>query len=103
MSTQARDATSMDAFVNNLPTLLRAHLHLHPHQISLAHFAHHVSRLLACLPVCFYDSTNVAPYISHVSQQALYPYDYYDDQKIWNMCDEWKAFKRSYGTCLYWV
>lgn len=36
----------------------------------------------ACLPVCLYDSTNLAPHISHVSQQTLYPYDCYDDQKV---------------------
>lgn len=68
-----------------MPSLQSAHsaaralLHLYCHQISLAHSVHHVIRLSACLPVRL---TNLATHISHVSQQTLYPYDCYDDQKV---------------------
>lgn len=83
MITQARDATSMDAFITVCPfccarystcTIIRS--------AWLVLYTASYAYLPVCLPVCLYDSTNLAPHISHVSQQTLYPYDCYDDQKV---------------------
>lgn len=88
MSTQARVATSMDAFITVCPfCCARSSTH------TLIRSAWIILHTTSYVYLSVRPVTCLAPHVSHVSQQAIYPYDCHEDQKFWNMCDERGAFR----------